>query len=139
MVYSFALSQFFLLCRCSLTSTLQKPCTCFALFSVSGTLHCYRCKNSASAFPPQLPLLHIFDPAGVYGEKLPQCCLPPRPKVLKNLKGVKLGWQKTCGAVVRLLFLLSFSTFTTTLTISFFVFFLTNTYNKKIKVIIFAP
>ena len=26
----------FLLCRCSLTSTLQKPCTCFALFSVSG-------------------------------------------------------------------------------------------------------
>ena len=89
----------FLLCRCSLTSTLQKPCTCFALFSVSGTLHCYRCKNSASAFPPQLPLLHICDPAGVYGEKLPQCCLPPRPKVLKNLKGVKLGQKQKCGNV----------------------------------------
>ncbi len=102
-------------------------------------MHCYRCKNSASAFPPQLPLLHICDPAGVCGKELPQCCLSPRPKVLKNLKGVKLGWQKTCGAVVRLLFLLSFSPFTTTLTISFFVFFLTNTYNKKIKVIIFAP
>ena len=29
-------------------------------------MHCYRCKNSASAFPPQLPLLHICDPAGVW-------------------------------------------------------------------------
>ena len=34
---------------------------------------------------------------GVCSEKLPQCCLPHRPKVLKNLKGVKLGWAKTCG------------------------------------------
>ncbi len=60
-------------------------------------MHCsisFRGKNSASAFPPQLPLLHICDPAGVYGEKLPQCCLPPRPKVLKNLKGVKLGQKR---------------------------------------------
>ena len=74
----------FLLCRCSLTSTLQKPCTCFALFSVSGTLHCYRGKNSASAFPPQLSLLHICDPAGVGDKNLPQCCLEIADSSLRN-------------------------------------------------------
>ncbi len=37
---------------------------------------------------------------GVCGEKLPQCCLPLRPKALKNLKGVKLGKNITCGIVV---------------------------------------
>ena len=34
------------------------------------------------------------DMAGVCGENLPQCCLPPRPKALKNLKGVKLGQKR---------------------------------------------
>ena len=76
---------------------------------------------------------------GLWQEITAMLFAPFALRSLKNLKGVKLGWQKTCGAVVRLLLLLSFSPFTTTLTISFFVFFLTNTYNKKIKVIIFAP
>ena len=30
----------------------------------------------------------------VCDKKLPQCCLPPRPNVLKNLKGVKLGQKR---------------------------------------------
>ena len=33
------------------------------------------------------------------GEELPQCCLPLRPKVLKNLKVVKLGQKQTCGTL----------------------------------------
>ena len=32
-----------------------------------------RSKNVRQRFPPQLPRLHICDPAGVGGEKLPQC------------------------------------------------------------------
>ena len=79
------------ICPCGVYGVFVRAVTVFAC-SIS-----FRGKNSASAFPPQLPLLHICDPAGVCGEKLPQCCLPPRPKVLKNLKGVKLGQKQTCG------------------------------------------
>ena len=48
-------------------------------------------KNSASALPSQLSLLHICDPAGV---EITAMLFAPRPKVVKNLKVVKLG-QKT--------------------------------------------
>ena len=86
----------FLLCRCSLTSTLQKPCTCFALFSVSGTLHCYRDKNSASAFPPQLPLLHICDPAGVGITAMWRSRIADRYNAPRSVSRVRSGFRDDC-------------------------------------------
>ena len=46
----------YLICSCGVYGVFVRAVTVFA--SYSG-------KNSASAFPPQLPLLHICDPAGV--------------------------------------------------------------------------
>ena len=46
----------FLICSCGVYVVFVRAVTVFAS---------YRGKNSASAFPPQLPLLHICDPAGV--------------------------------------------------------------------------
>ena len=86
----------FLLCRCSLTSTLQKPCTCFALFSGSGTLHCYRGKNSASAFPPQLPLLHICDPAGVGITAMWISRIADRYNAPSSVSRVRAGFRDDC-------------------------------------------
>jgi len=124
----------FLLCRCSLTSTLQKPCTCFALSSVSGTLRAIAAKTPPALFHRSYRCYIYVTPLGsgeklpqcvwrsriadrnnaprsvsrvrsgfrddyeggivVCDKKLPQCCLPLLPKVLKNLMGVKLGQKR---------------------------------------------
>ncbi|MBQ4476460.1 MAG: hypothetical protein II935_09750, partial [Bacteroidales bacterium] len=36
---------------------------------------------------------------GIRQREIPQCCLPLRPKVLKNLKGVKLGQKRAVMCV----------------------------------------
>jgi hypothetical protein len=68
--------------------------------SLALVLHCLRflehCKLSRQKlrqrFTPQLPLLHICDPAGVCGKKFTAMLFAPLA-----LKGVKLGRVKTCG------------------------------------------
>lgn len=54
----------FLLCRCSLTSTLQKPCICFALSSVSGTLYAIATKTCANASEKCLFFYRTMTPNG---------------------------------------------------------------------------
>ena len=91
MGHSFALSQFFYFVD------VPSPQHCKSLALV---LHCLRflehciaiaAKTCASAFPPQLPLLHICDPAGVCGNNYRNVFCPLALKGLKNVKGVKLG------------------------------------------------
>ena len=82
----------FLLCRCSLTSTLQKPCTCFALFSVSGTLHCYLCKNSASAFSTAATAATYMRP--LWGLDYRNVVCPLALRSLKTLRALNMGKNK---------------------------------------------
>ena len=95
-VYSFALSQFFYFVD------VPSPQHCKSLALV---LHCFRflehCIAIAAKTPPAL--FHRSYRCYIYatplGSGLPQFCLPPCPKVLKNLKGVKLGQKQKCGNV----------------------------------------
>ena len=76
---------------------LPLRCKCCIRSRCHSFMHCsisFRGKNSASAFPPQLPLLHICDPAGVYGNNYRNVVCPSALRSLKTLRALNLGKNK---------------------------------------------
>ena len=56
----------------------------------------FRCKNSASAFPPQLPLLHICDPAGVGITAMWRSRIADRYNAPRSVSRVRAGFRDDC-------------------------------------------